>query len=156
MSADSSVARWLRENGYFEIERVANSLPIYTGVNMSRVYVVANKTTFSWSFTRRRWETGVDRANLKLVERFPGSEVYVLFSHRNKTPSQRDLDNGSPEESPVGLFVARLLEYSHRSDKYGRGGMLYWHYSKLQRLEKTEEALPKTKGFLSPALWGAK
>ena len=105
-----------------------------------------HKTVFSWYRKDRRWVTGIDIRHYldyrKVAQQSPW-EVWLLFLHRTETPWDSDIKHGCPEKCPVGLF-GNTLAYlsdreSHRSDRHGRTGMVYWAADKLKRLATLDE-----------------
>lgn len=95
-----------------------------------------HKTAFSWHRITQRWVTGIDLRHysdyLKVAEgQWP---VWLLFLHQDGTA--KDTPEGLI--SPTGLFgndikVLKTIE-NHRSDKYGRSGMVYWSHDKLKQI----------------------
>jgi len=99
-----------------------------------------HKTGFTWSREYSRWETGIDLRHyadyLKIEDSTPWP-VWLMFLH----------DGGQAKDSgisPEGLFgnsltVLRDCE-SHRSDRWGRSGMVYWGIDSLKRFWPPAEA----------------
>jgi hypothetical protein len=99
------------------------------------------KTNFTWHRITRRWVTGIDIRHydeyqkVRLSTKFP---VWILFWHPNAVPSSEDKAWGCPLECPTGLFGESLdiltANENHRSDKWGKAGMVYWAHEKLKLL----------------------
>lgn len=109
-----------------------------------------HKSRFSWyRKSGGAWQTGIDeRHYLDYIEvqRRTRIEVFILFLHRCKEPSQDDLKHGSPAECPTGLFcrpLHYLTKHEDHRDKYERPGrdypMVYWNHSDLKLLATLEE-----------------
>lgn len=105
-----------------------------------------HKTVFTWHRLTRRWVTGIDlRHYLEYQEVAKASKrpVWLMFLHTSGTPDARDLAQGCPSECPTGLYAGELLFLSrrenHRSDKWGRSGMVYWAEQTLVRVSTVEE-----------------
>ena len=101
------------------------------------------KSVFTW---RRlppgpQWETGIDLRHYhdycEIDDRTPWP-VWLMFLHECEEPDERDLEHGCPPSCPTGLF-GNTLHYlrgheSHRSDKHGRSGMVYWGVRNLRQI----------------------
>lgn len=105
-----------------------------------------HKTVFSWHRLTARWVTGIDVNHYLAyieVQKVSGRPVWLLFLHRVATPHERDIAAGCPRRCPVGLFGERLdhLQHheNHRSDKWGRYGMVYWAADDLRCLASIED-----------------
>ena len=92
-----------------------------------------HKTCFTWHRKTRQWTTGIDLGHYQQylhIERATGLPVYLMFYHPQAQPDLRDIDMGSPQESPVGLFGGLLsemhLKENHTHKNHGRHGMVYW------------------------------
>jgi len=72
-------------------------------------------------------------------------DVWLLFLHGLSTPTKEDLAFGSPAVCPTGLFGGALHELrtleSHRSDKWGSGGMVYWGIDSLHSIASLSEVM---------------
>lgn len=109
-----------------------------------------HKTVFSWYRKRPAWVTGIDLNHFedyRRVEQRSGVPVWLFFLHSSSTPSAADLANGCPRVCPTGLFGERLSvlaadeNISHRSDRHGAHGMIYWRESSLKLFAPREELL---------------
>lgn len=105
-----------------------------------------HKTTFSWRYTKREWQTGIDIKHYRdylEVQKETGVPVWLLFLHVCPTPRTHDLNNGCPEQCPVGLFGGDILQLrgreSHRSDRHGRSGMVYWSVDALKKMAPIDQ-----------------
>lgn len=108
---------------------------------------VKRKTRFSWHGISLAWVTGID---IEVYEQYQAVQerfswpVWLLFLQEQSTPSHEDLNSrGCPESCPTGLFGGVLSELSkhenHRSDQYGRSGMVYWEHETLMQLASLED-----------------
>jgi hypothetical protein len=144
-AAESAIARWM-------ISRGASILPVYEKIidegkgpqlftacgafvapdilamkaGKFKWIEAKHKKAFSWYRKKSVFETGIDLRHYEeyqKVQDISGTPVWLLFLHEGGCAKD------SPE-SPSGLFGARLDELrvneSHRSDKWGSGGMVYW------------------------------
>jgi hypothetical protein len=117
-----------------------------------------HKTRFTWHRVTGQWTTGIDLRHYGEyleVEKKTRLPVWLMFYHREPTPSASDLRDGCPPECPTGLFGGKLLDLvvaeNHRSPHYdpvrtgitghGRSGMVYWTPSALRLLATKEEVL---------------
>lgn len=104
------------------------------------------KTCFSWNRTRKIWVTGIDLRHYgeyqEVAER-TGLSVWLLFYHPSDNPDKRDLAHGCPSQCPKGLFgndIALLAKTeNHRSDKWGKSGMVYWSVNDLRKIANAED-----------------
>lgn len=148
-AGESDIARWLRRRGctvlpvYEKIMDTGKGPQLFTSnvnliapdmltYNGSKIAWVEakHKTAFTWHRITHRWTTGVDLRHYKdylVVSEESPWPVWMLFLHRGgiakDTPPNK-------QESPSGLFgneigVLRDQE-SHRSENWGRTGMVYW------------------------------
>ncbi len=105
-----------------------------------------HKSVFSWHSITQRWVTGIDLRHYgdyqRIAQRYPWP-VWILFLHRSSHTDQKDLRWGAPPICPTGLFGGSLpylsQRESHRSDKWGRSGMVYWAHETITRLATIEE-----------------
>lgn len=158
-AGESAIARWLRRNGatvlpvyekiidtgkgpqLFTPSRtlVAPDILIYNGDEVMWIEA-KHKTAFSWYRIGGRWTTGIDLRHYEdycTVDDESPWPVWLLFLHRGGQAKD------SPANSPAGLFgnalsVLRQCE-SHRSDKWGRSGMVYWAIENLKLLASLED-----------------
>lgn len=94
-----------------------------------------HKDAFTWHRITGRWCTGVDLRHYgdycKVADGSPWP-VWLLFLHRGGQAKD------SPPESPSGLFGNTLSSLrkreNHRSDRWGRSGMVYWAIDNLHKL----------------------
>jgi hypothetical protein len=144
-AGESAIARWL-------IERGASILPVYEKLidegkgpqvfqkghsliapdfcvfgRSGVIWIEAkHKAAFTWWRQGGVFETGIDRRHWRdycTIRDSIGLPVWLLFLHRGGQAKD------SPP-SPSGLFGAEIMELrqrpSHRSDKWGLSGMIYW------------------------------
>lgn len=102
-----------------------------------------HKTVFSWYRIKERWVTGIDLRHyedyLRVADMSPWP-VWLLFLH-TEAYGPRD----EPWPCPTGLFGQTLdvlreeHNISHRSDKWGRSGMVYWAHDTLAQVATLSE-----------------
>ncbi len=104
------------------------------------------KTCFTWHRISQRWTTGIDLRHYgeyQEVANRTALPVWLLFYHPEAVPSPADAAHGCPAACPTGLFgndIAILAECeSHRSDRHGRSGMVYWAHESLRLLAPIDE-----------------
>lgn len=151
---ESQIAQWLKSRGHnilpvYDIEKNQHAGPaVYTSSgemiiapdmlvfgNGETIWIEAkHKNAFTWHRNTQKYTTGIDIHHyyqymkiMSLVD-WP---VWLLFLHRNGCA--KDSDPG-----PSGLF-GQSLKYlihneNHRSEKWGKHGMVYWAVDKLKHL----------------------
>jgi hypothetical protein len=156
VAGESAIARWLRSRGFCVLpvyEKLIDDgkgpqLYLPQGTLIAPDLFVFNrekalwieakhKTAFSWYRIRRCWVTGIDLKHYEHYCRVDDETpwpVWLLFLHDGGQAKD------SPANSPSGLF-GRPLSYlreheSHRSDRHGRYGMVYWAHQDLLLLAK--------------------
>lgn len=104
-----------------------------------------HKTCFTWHRISRKWTTGIDLRHYgeyREVAARTETPVWLMFWHPKAEPNERDIPH-CPSECPTGLFGNDLAVLSecenHRSDKWGRTGMVYWAVENLKLLARAEE-----------------
>lgn len=155
---ESAIALWLRGRGWavlpvydVEIETgkgprlfaptgqlIAPDMLVYRANEV--LWIEAkHKTAFSWHRISGQWVTGIDLrhyAHYCEIEDLSPWPVWLIFLHRGGQAKD------SPP-SPSGLFGNRLCvlrkSENHRSEKYGRGGMVYWAMTALRQLGNVRE-----------------
>lgn len=153
---ESQIAKWFQGRGY-------NILPVYEkeinegkgptlflaeGGNLicpdmlafkrDKIFWIEakHKNAFSWHRITQRWVTGIDlRHYLDYLEVAEcGWPVWLLFLHRDGVA--KDTPQGLT--SPTGLFGEEILKLknieNHRSENWGKVGMVYWSHSRLKKL----------------------
>ncbi|MCB0105488.1 MAG: hypothetical protein KDE53_06255 [Caldilineaceae bacterium] len=158
-AGESAIAMWLRRRGYSVLpvyekiidegkgpqlftptqSLIAPDLLAFRGDD--QLWIEAkHKTAFSWYRKEQKWVTGIDLHHYKqylLVAESAPWPVWLLFLHRGGQAKD------SPPDSPAGLFGNKLSflkdNESHRSDKYGRTGMVYWARQSLHKLAEINE-----------------
>jgi len=151
---ESIIAQWLKSRGnhvlpVYEVEKGQYAGPaIYAADGRSFVapdmlsfgsksvtWIEAkHKDAFTWHRKTRRFTTGIDLHHYRQyleVMRLTEWPVWLMFLHRS----------GAAKDSPpgpTGLFgndLAYLAEHeNHRSDRWGRSGMVYWAVDHLKKL----------------------
>lgn len=159
-AAESSIAKWLRGRGHFvlpvyDLEYDTGKGPrLFTPSGQliapdllcikdgKTIWVEAkHKTVFSWFRKTSRWVTGIDLRHYEdycNVADQTDVPIWLIFLHRASIPSGEDLRYGCPAECPTGLYgqdlkICRRNE-SHRSNRHGRSGMVYWWEGSLHKL----------------------
>ena len=89
------------------------------------------KTKSACTFYRigKCFETGIDLYHFNQyleIQKTCPFPIYLTFLQKNGTA--KDTPKGM--KGPTGLFAGKLTklaqEYSHKTEKYGKGGMIYW------------------------------
>lgn len=157
---ESLIARWLRARGctiipayekeidtgkgprLFAPDRLLVAPDMLTLTPFPKTPIVwveaKHKDVFSWYRIGGYWTTGIDLKHYRdycaIADTYP-YPVHLFFLHRSErsTKPQFALD---PWPCPTGLFsqdiaILRANE-SHRSDRHGRSGMVYWNVSALR------------------------
>ena len=164
-AGESAIALWLRGRGNSVLpiyEKIINEgkgpqiyLPegalvapdLLTFRGESVVWIEAkHKTAFSWHRLTQRWVTGIDLrhyVDYQVVDLDSPWRVWLLFLHDGGQA------NDSPANSPSGLFgndLATLLRCeNHRSERWGKYGMVYWAIGSLRKLAEYDEVCPVAK-----------
>lgn len=88
---------------------------------------VKHKTAFTWHRITGRWTTGIDLRHYSDYQRVAEKTrlpVWIFFLHEGGAAKD------SPPDSPSGLFGNELgiltQRENHRSDRWGKSGMVYW------------------------------
>jgi hypothetical protein len=93
-----------------------------------------HKTRFSWYGLGKHFVTGVDIRHFAVICKvadITGLPVWLLFLHKESQTWSSDVERwNAPSVCPTGLLGQDIsilrLKQSHRSDKYGKSGMIYW------------------------------
>jgi hypothetical protein len=162
---ESVISRWLQSRGHavfpaYQVEKDTGKGPQLFTQHCDLVlpdllafregkavwFEAKHKTCFSWYRIGRRWVTGIDLrhyAEYLEVAKVTSLPVWLLFWHPLPDPSPDDQSYGSPIECPTGLFGNDLSvlvkRESHRSDRHGRSGMVYWADTSLRLLADVHE-----------------
>lgn len=169
---ETAIARWLRNKGHTVLPvyekvidtgkgpqlflpdgcLVAPDMLIYRG---DKVLWIESKykTRFSWYGKGRNWVTGIDLRHYNdylKVDQLSPWPVWLLFLHIETEPSISDLDRWKcPSSCPAGLFGSTLKSLqateSHRSDRHGKTGMVYWSIGNLKKIAELYEVCPEYK-----------
>lgn len=152
-TGESAIALWLRRRGWAILPIYDVEIPTGKGPRLfapngewaapdmlayranNVVWIEAkHKNAFSWYRKDGRWVTGIDLRHYQhycTIEDSSPLPVWLMFLHRG----------GQAKDSPVspsGLFgnELKLLRRSenHRSDKWGKSGMVYWAMASLKKL----------------------
>ena len=162
---ESLISRWLQGRGHavfpaYQIEHQTGKGPQLFAASGDLVlpdllafrageikwFEAKHKTCFTWHRISRRWTTGVDLRHYEEYQEVAhrtSLPVWLLFFHPKARPSENDLAYGCPAECPTGLFgndIQILTDCeSHRSDRHGRSGMVYWAHESLRLVAQAEE-----------------
>lgn len=98
------------------------------------------KSAFTWHRITKRWTTGIDIYYYEqYVEAASLSSVPTYLFFLQLLGQAKD----SPPDCPTGLFYGELqylrVNENHRSDRWGKGGMVYWSVDKLKKLAELDE-----------------
>jgi len=164
-AGESAISKWLQSRGHavfpaYQVEKHTGKgpqlfaasgdlvLPDLLAFRSGKIhwFEAKHKTCFTWHRITARWVTGIDLRHYgeyqEVAER-TALPVWLLFFHPKAEPSESDLERGCPSECPVGLFgndMSVLVNCeNHRSDKYGRSGMVYWAHDSLRQLATVED-----------------
>jgi len=155
-SGETQIANWLKNRGsnvlpIYEIAEnqfkgpalychnnetiIAPDMMVFNKKGEAIFVEAKHKYAFSWHRKTERFVTGIDlhhyQQYLKIQETLK-HPVWLFFLHRG------GIAKDSPP-SPSGLY-ARSLEFlsiheNHRSDLYGKNGMVYWNIDDLIKLD---------------------
>jgi len=100
------------------------------------------KTAFTWHRITQRFVTGIDLCHyqdyLKVVELSPW-QLWLMFLQLDGLA--KDTPNGVL--SPTGLYGGLIDELrhleNHRSNKHGKGGMVYWEADVLTKFAELDD-----------------
>lgn len=162
---EGAISRWLQSRGHavfpaYQIEQHTGKgpqlftacgdlvLPDLLAFREGKIqwFEAKHKTCFTWHRISQRWVTGIDLRHYgeyQEVAEKTALPVWVLFFHPKAEPSENDLAHGCPPESPTGLFgneinILKTTE-NHRSDRYGKSGMVYWARESLRLVADKNE-----------------
>ena len=157
---ESHISKWLQGRGHavfpaYQIEHQTGKGPqLFTADGdlvlpdllafrngTAQWFEAKHKTCFTWHRITGRWVTGIDlrhyREYQEVAER-TSLPVWLMFYHPKSKPSENDLSFGCPDTCPTGLFgneISILVTCeNHRSDRYGRSGMVYWAHGSLRKV----------------------
>lgn len=100
------------------------------------------KTRFSWYGKQSYWVTGIDYRHyvdyVKVREQI-GIPLWLMFLHTDSDTWPPDIAKwNAPAVCPVGLYGNEIMTLadcvSHKSEKHGTSGMIYWAEVKLKKL----------------------
>jgi hypothetical protein len=162
---ESLISRWLQGRGHavfpaYQIEHQTGKgpqmfaasgdmvLPDLLAFRSGKIrwFEAKHKTCFTWHRISGRWTTGIDLRHYheyQEVAHRTSLSVWLLFFHPKSEPSKSDLAHGCPPFCPTGLFgndISVLTECeSHRSDRHGRTGMVYWAHESLRLIAPAKD-----------------
>lgn len=162
---EGAISKWLQSRGHavfpaYEVEKHSGKgpqlfaasgdlvLPDLLAFRAGRsIWIEAkHKTRFAWNRTRQEWVTGIDLRHYdeyQAVAARTALPVWLLFLHPKAEPSPADREHGCPPTCPTGLFGNDLnvltKTESHRSDRHGRSGMVYWAVDQLRLVAPANE-----------------
>ena len=152
---ESKIAEWFKRKNYYvlpiyEKEVSEGKGPQVFGLdenliapdmlvfNRQKIFWIEakHKSVFSWHRTTSQWVTGIDlkyyNDYLKITALSPWP-VWLLFLH------EKGYTDEWPHNCPTGLFGGELTTLSklenHRSDKWGKSGMVYWGVDSLTKIK---------------------
>lgn len=165
---ESHISMWFRKRGYTVLpvyekiidegkgpqlftpscELVAPDMLVFKSENT--LWIEAKyKTRFSWYGIKHRFVTGIDQRHYhdycRLAE-FSKFPVWLLFLHSCSETWSDDVNKwNAPAKCPVGLFgqdIKYLMKHeSHKNEKHGRTGMVYWAHETLKLIAPLEEVI---------------
>lgn len=162
---ESAISKWLQSRGHavfpaYQVEQQTGKGPQLFAASGDLVlpdllafksgnaiwFEAKHKTCFAWNRSRKIWVTGIDLRHYgeyqEVAER-TGLAVWILFFHPKRNPDKRDLVHGCPSHCPTGLFgndIDLLAKTeNHRSDKWGKSGMVYWSVNDLRKIANAED-----------------
>jgi len=108
---------------------------LFEGAETVRWCEAKSKAAFTWHRMSSTYQDGIDKRYwldyLTLRERMPW-HLWLLFLHG---PGQVAKDNPEGMVPPTGLFGGEIKRLAgcihHESDRWGKGGMVYWRCSDL-------------------------
>jgi hypothetical protein len=155
---ESLIANWLKRRGYNVLPAYEIAEPEFKGPRIlsARGDLVApdllafnfdapktpvlwceakGKAAFTWHRISSSYQDGIDKQHwldyLELRRRTPW-DLWLLFLH---APGGLAKDNPPGMVPPSGLFGGEILRLAeridHESDRWGKGGMVYWRCSDL-------------------------
>jgi hypothetical protein len=157
---ESYIAKWFQKKGYnvlpvYEKEISEGKGPVLFTATLQKLISpdmlafkgekiywveVKHKSAFSWHRITGRWVTGIDLKHyndyLEIAKTVFVWPVLLMFLHKDGIA--KDTPRGMV--GPTGLFGENILFLSenenHRSDKWGKSGMVYWSHETLKKLEE--------------------
>lgn len=127
---------------------VVPDLLVWCGDGVLRWFEAKHKTHWTWHRITSRWTTGIDLRHYDdylQVNDLLGHDVLLMFLHVSNQPHKRDREH-CPPCCPTGLFGNRLSflrkHENHRSDKWGKSGMVYWNSESLIKYAPLELIIP--------------
>lgn len=152
---EGEIARWLRRKGWMVLPVYEKEIDTGKGPRLfipdgeliapdlltfrpgKTLWVEAkSKTGFAWYRKGQTWTTGIDLRHYEhyqeVAQQTPW-DVWLLFLQRGGPTKDCPY-----KESPSGLYGNNLKHLvaneDHRSDRWGRWGMVYWSIKDLQLL----------------------
>lgn len=162
---ESLISRWLQSRGHavfpaYQVEHQTGKGPQLFAASGDLVlpdlltfrggkvhwFEAKHKTCFTWHRISGKWTTGIDLRHYceyQEVALRTSLPVWILFWHPMAEPSDADKAHGCPPRCPTGLFGKDITVLarceSHRSDRHGRSGMVYWAHDALRLLAEPQE-----------------
>ena len=162
---ESLISRWLQGRGHMVMPAYQNEmgtgkgpqlysargdlvLPDMLVFNDTEVIWAEAKHKSSWTWHRltQRWTTGIclrHYSHYGQVSSQTKKPVWLLFWHPSSQPASEDLRRGCPATCPAGLFGGDLAvltgRESHRSEKWGQHGMVYWAQKSLRLIASVDD-----------------
>lgn len=167
-AGESVIAKWFRRKGYTVLpvyekiidefkgpqlytpstELVAPDMLVFKADNM--LWIEAkHKTRFSWYGKEKRFVTGIDQRHYNdycKLSQYSNLPVWLLFLHVQDDTWSEDVQKwNAPSKCPTGLFgenIKYLMKNeSHKNEKHGRSGMVYWSHSVLKLIAPLNEVI---------------
>lgn len=158
---ESAIARWFKGRGFnvlpvYDVEINTGKGPRLFTPNFQLIapdmlvfksdgcyWIEAkHKTAFTWHRITQRWVTGIDLrhyADYCQIDDDTPFPVWLMFLHEGGQAKD------SPANSPAGLFGNTLKflrdNENHRSNNFGKGGMVYWSIDKLKKIADSFEPI---------------
>jgi hypothetical protein len=153
---ESLIANWFKKRGFHVLpvyekeinegkgpqlftasgeDLIAPDLLVFNGASKVIWIEAKHKSAFTWYRRKSRWTTGIDMihySNYLKISEISNWPMWLMFLQRDGV--SKDMPSGMV--SPSGLYGGdiKMLKdnESHRSPKYGKGGMVYWAEQKLK------------------------
>lgn len=161
-AGESAIAKWVRKKGAYVLpvyekiidngkgprlytpsgELIAPDILVMSDKGISWIEA-KHKSGFSWNRTRGIWVTGIDLRHyfdyINVAKSLP-YPVFLLFLQAGEPTKDCPYSH-----SPSGLYGGEILSLakkeSHRSDRHGPSGMVYWEISALKKYAEYNDVI---------------
>lgn len=161
-AGESAIAKWMRKRGDYVLpvyekiidngkgprlytpsgELIAPDILAMTSKGITWIEA-KHKSGFTWYRAKSVWETGIDLKHyfdyIKIAKSLP-YPVFLLFLQAGEATKDCPHD-----KSPAGLYGGEILSLSkkesHRSDRHGSTGMVYWEISALKKYAEYSDVI---------------